>query len=71
MPPRWTEAIELGVIAFLAHGEADDDDDVQDWLEALGVQPWLAAHLVTWLPVAFGRQLLRGARAATSTTKPS
>jgi hypothetical protein len=31
----WTDAIELGVIAFLAHGEADDGA-VQDWLEALG-----------------------------------
>jgi len=66
----WTDAIELGVIAFLAHSEAGDGA-VQDWLEALGVQPWLTARLVTWLPVAFGRRLLRGARSATSTTKPA
>jgi hypothetical protein len=57
----WTDAIELGIIAFLAHDEADDDV-IQNWLEALGVQPWLATRLVTWLPIAFGRKLLHGAR---------
>ncbi|MCC6874804.1 MAG: hypothetical protein IT378_10905 [Sandaracinaceae bacterium] len=57
----WTDAIELGAVAFLANRDKDDGQ-VQDWLEALGVEPWLAARLVIWLPVAFGRQLLTGAR---------
>jgi hypothetical protein len=58
---RWTDAIEIGVVAFLANREANDSV-VQDWLDALGVESWLAARLVTWLPVAFGRELLRKAR---------
>jgi len=56
----WTDAIELGASCFLSL-RGRDDDAIYDRLDALGVEPWLSSRLVVWLPVAFGRQLLRGA----------
>ena len=56
----WTDAIELGVSCFLSL-RGRDDDAIYDRLDALGVEPWLSSRLVVWLPIAFGRQLFRGA----------
>jgi len=56
----WTDAIELGVSCFLSL-RGRDDDAIYDRLDALGVAPWLSSRLVVWLPIAFGRQLLRAA----------
>lgn len=53
------EVVELGVAAF--RGLTDSEDDVLvARLEALGLPAWLAARLVSWLPIAFGAQLLTG-----------
>jgi hypothetical protein len=56
----WCEAIELGVSSFLAMREADEGT-VEARLAAVGIAPWLARRLVVWLPIAFGRALLRDA----------
>src|SRR5690606_263551 len=57
---RFDAAVEIGVAAFLAY-EDRDDDEIATILENGGTAPWLARRLVTFLPVAFGRILLRGA----------
>jgi hypothetical protein len=52
-------AIEVAVATFLARSHLEDDG-LTGLLEEQGVEPWLAARLTTFLPVAFGRKLLRG-----------
>lgn len=49
-------AAEAGVHAFQAGGE---DEEIVQRLESQGVERWLARRLVTFLPIAFGRHLLR------------
>lgn len=54
-----SELVELGVATFRGLSEAEDDLIVAR-LEALGLPAWLATRLVTFLPIAFGAQLLTG-----------
>ncbi len=56
-------AIEIGVATCLAYPQASDDE-LRAHLERAGVEPWLAARLVTFLPLALGRVLLAGATVA-------
>lgn len=55
--PTFTDAVELGVAVFSTMLGAEDDE-IQEHLESLGVEPWLAARLVVWLPVAFAERVL-------------
>ncbi len=50
-------AIEVGVGAFL-FGAERDDGEIEEKLVAEGMERWLAARLVLFLPLAFGRVLL-------------
>jgi hypothetical protein len=54
-------AVEVAIATFLALPEATDDELVAT-LGRTGVEPWLATRLVPFLPLAFGRRLLPGAR---------
>ena len=54
----WTDAVEVGIACFVAMPKASDGE-IRERLSSLGVEPWLASRLVTWIPVAFGRRLLR------------
>ncbi len=54
-----SELVELGVATFRGLSEAEDEVLVAR-LEALGIPSWLATRLVTFLPIAFGAQLLTG-----------
>ena len=58
-PVDWTDAIDLGV-AVLHHLGAEHDAAIGDALEAIGVEPWLARRLVTWIPAASAQQVLSG-----------
>ena len=51
-------AIEIGIGAFLA-GRERDDAGIEAALVARGIAPGLASRLVFFLPLAFGRLLLR------------
>ncbi|MFI6213842.1 hypothetical protein ACIBCD_17780 [Nocardia brasiliensis] len=52
-------AVEVGMHAFM-HGAQDQDDaSIVRRLEAQGVATWLAERLVVFLPIAFGRYVLR------------
>jgi hypothetical protein len=52
----WRDAIDLGVSCCVLL-RAQGTDAVYDRLLAVGVEPWLAARLTLWLPLAFGRRL--------------
>jgi hypothetical protein len=52
-------AVEVAVVTFLAHRQAGDDV-IFNHLRRAGVEDWLAERLIAFLPVAFGRTLLRG-----------
>lgn len=53
-------AVAAGIAAFLAGDDRPPtDDEVRAALEARGVQRWLAERLVVFLPLAFGRVVLR------------
>lgn len=54
-------AVEIGVQAFASGAAGQEDEDVLERLLAQGVKPWLAERLVVFLPIAFGRFMLRGA----------
>lgn len=50
-------AVEIGIAAY-CFAPGLDESAIQDSLTARGVAPWLAARLVFFLPIAFGRPLL-------------
>ncbi|WP_433580010.1 DUF6348 family protein [Nocardia brasiliensis] len=52
-------AVEVGIQAFLHGDEGQDDASIVSRLESQGVAAWLAERLVVFLPVAFGRYVLR------------
>ncbi|MCA9604256.1 MAG: hypothetical protein KC619_01590 [Myxococcales bacterium] len=54
----WKDAVELGIACFVGMRGATDEV-LRERLASLGVEPWLAERLVTWLPVAYGRVLLK------------
>ena len=56
-------AVEVGIATYLAHPQTDDDE-IRAFLERAGVEEWLAARLVAFLPVALGRVVLTGATMA-------
>ncbi|MEU7819432.1 DUF6348 family protein [Catellatospora sp. NPDC049133] len=51
-------AVAAGIAAFLNHPDHDEDQIVAV-LREQGVADWLAERLVTYLPIVFGRYLLR------------
>jgi Family of unknown function (DUF6348) len=52
-------AVAVGIGAFFA-GDGDlDDDEIVARLESQGVSAWLAERLVAFLPMAYGRVILR------------
>jgi|GEM_PF-1456456 len=53
----WTDAIEVGIATFLSNLKAPDET-IQAAFTELGVEPWLGARLLLWLPIAFGREVL-------------
>ena len=53
-------AVEAGVAALMQGDESPSDADILDRLESQGVAGWLAQRLVFFLPLAFGRLVLRG-----------
>lgn len=50
-------AVDLGVSAFCAAPTANDDEIIEKLVRE-GLDPWLAAQLVRWIPIAFARPLL-------------
>ncbi|MFI9508346.1 DUF6348 family protein [Nocardia sp. NPDC052566] len=52
-------AVEVGIQAFMHGDEDQDDESIVSRLEAQGVATWLAERLLVFLPIAFGRYLLR------------
>jgi hypothetical protein len=56
----FSEAIAVGISAFLEGDEPPTDEAVTASLESAGVERWLAERLLVFLPMAFGRQLLDG-----------
>lgn len=50
-------AIEIGIGAFLA-GQEQGDAEVEEALRARGLEPWLVARLILFVPLAIGREML-------------
>ncbi len=57
MPRMLDAAVEIAIAVFLSWPDAGDGE-LEERLTAAGVAPWLAARLVLFLPLAFGRLLL-------------
>lgn len=60
--PVFDAAVEVGVAAFPEGKSPPADEAVLASLEQAGVEYWLAYRLLVFLPLAFGRRLLPGAR---------
>jgi hypothetical protein len=56
----FSEAVAIGVAAFVDGDAPHSDDDVRERLRRAGVEPWLVERLLVFLPLAFGRRVLPG-----------
>lgn len=57
----WREAVEYGVACMVGMPEASDAQLVER-LTSLGMEAWLAEHLVQWLPLAYAERVFQGVR---------